>query len=862
MSNAPSFNEVSRKIINDILKQNKLHYLASKKSFVADAEAEQSAFYFITTPHPIGNLSTVQCMMLDTISRLDALKIRAKYESEKYTTQKKDGVIKGYLNLLKYDATELKDIESHLKKHTESTAERRQLEEYQKRSLATNKLVDLFLASANLDIDAIQKKILEFTLSLGLPSEVITKPIQTLQQSRKSKQLAILGIAEKTWGNVDADGDKENPLGDLIQGIQDKGLLEIYGLASSNREDLSKTYEPRISCDDKKGVVGIMSRVGLTEAQGIAGLEDISSLSDLMDDKKFNEAYSKFVQELEQETYPDRLDATNGNLDFIMRVSSPAFINAEGLVLSDFDSQHGPAIVSRLLFIVKATEKFLSERGGQAIKISQTILPLCENKEAIEGASKSFSSFLGQVKRLYNEISSKPIVEQEGELKKLKALLVSENGKFIYGGFYGPSDLTKDLGGQSITVIKEAMQSARKIWEEFIKTVPNLGLQEVSFLQEYGKGTSPRRGEFMIHREGTTRQGTNIRTLSSNNAKTTARLSDFQLAEDVEVSFSGEFIQGAIKAHREFLYEGDAVTHGHGAGHIENKGSIIKEFDRLNAFDVDNSENAPLFRILKKSFANNQGTRGKNQVPLYINQRAIGAATTINYIGLLSAPAFPLDISGEKKYGFDLKTVLTSQEGLGVIIHELFQFAAMDGNRALSLGFNKIVIDKSYEYAKKTLEFLASELDVTLQSNSSLREHVEQIVDSFLALDYVKSDFHHLQKPLEQFKHQLDSIEMRRDAISSLVEQAKQELGVSEQESEERAEEGRARVSDVSEVVISDKTNANLAFAVNSLANFQLPLIPGKKMKQEKLAGKEQTYWCKEAEAEAAVQRESQARGA
>lgn len=226
--------------------------------------------------------------------------------------------------------------------------------------------------------------------------------------------------ALKSWVNIDADGNMLNNMKKILPYCEEGASIKEIFLKCQKQYDQNQffSYEPRISCIDKKGVYGAKKHL-----EELAGVNNINSVSDILDDKKFDSEYQKFVEFLNGAFYhknPDTKEFVNCKLDFIMRACAPAFIKSEGLVLADFDSSDNITI-PRLMFLIKATSKYLN------IKIDQIIFPLCESQNSIYNSQKAFVNFLTDIKTRYDNAIAVEEPERSQRLSKIRSLICIAN---------------------------------------------------------------------------------------------------------------------------------------------------------------------------------------------------------------------------------------------------------------------------------------------------------------------------------------------------------------------------------------------------------------------------------------------------
>ncbi len=805
-----NFSVEALSVLDSLVEVRHNAYLFHKKRFVendvAKDDKDAADLYYISTPHPIGNLSTPQLLLLELMGKIKALDSRRAHDARKYDAAKYNEVLVKYL---KETGTAL--VENYNVDHNQDAAIALELVQ----SLSLRKR-DREGEGGLVGVSDAMEKIAKAVLQIGIPTTVVTQQVQDAHNSVKER--AIVGIMAKEgmpsktklWRNVDGDGDPDNAVANVLpQGCVGRSLLEIFEVCQqrgANADD-GYLYEPRISYKDKKDVVGLKKQV-----EGIIAQCSV--------DGHFS--YEKFAEFLDAAKYEAVVDAKgvgrpiNNPIDTVLRICLPAFVNAHGLVISDFDSSD-QNIMQQILLIKEATQHYLNDRTNSwenPIVINQVILPLCESETSVNGAAQCFVDFFKLVKEQYDRISQLPEVEQAREFADLRRTIINENNEFVLGSFSGPSDLTKDIGSSSIYLIKRLNLDLRQQWEEFKQSVPELDLQEAKMVMEYGQGSSTKRDNNSVPHpdafSGRTIQGTNIVTMHSHGVKHQLRTAinmvevpdsfmDDKRVLGVETNdgrvvrlTAQDFIDDAIASHRRFLGEGDKSGVG--------RGLIVAEIDEKIR------RNDPLFGAIARSYSNNQGTRGTNIVPPYREQRAIGAAFVTAYTGLLQHNGFP-DETLESYYAIEADDINNSAMLLNITLKELYQFLCVDYQRAEVLGFSQTTIKETQRYCDRVLTFLESRLDIATDQNSAqdYRSRVEGVVLGLAKKCDVQSDAF---LALWEFYNQIPQVCKNRNQTTEMMQNLSHDLDNYELTQKEK-----------------DAYYANIAFAVNGVTNFPLPLI-------------------------------------
>lgn len=768
---AQHFDEASAQSLDILLENRKLGYVAGKKFFdEKDAESKHGVTV-ITTPHPIANLSAVQCLMLDVISLVSNILARYHKADESGTRKKYSKNFVG----------------NKIDEYLLETAKQLLI-------LDNTKILALKVARDNFkrdgDVNALQVALARIVMAMGIPTKVIGAQEQANAARVRDARIRTADkrspIEVQTWRGADGDGDPKNPMSNIITWGKDKTLLAMY---KDKPKSLNQTtVQPRLSCKDKKGVTGIIKQL-----QNIPGAKEIADWLVLFDKDAYDAAYAKYKIYLENARYnavsKDGTSQSNSEdkdhsfinnpLDLILRVAAPAFTKADGFVLSDFDSSK-KNVMPALRFILQATEQYLREKTGKSISIKQTIMPLCENQHSIAGAAELFSEYLQSVDlAIAAECTGKITKEQKAFW--IKKVVFPHDKIPFYGAFYGPSDLTKDMGGQSINRIVSSIEALRLSWAQFMESHKTFfGIIQIpEFKIEFGKGTSPKRGGGFTLPYSPTVQGSNIVTWDSVLMKTQARGMVAQNKDPSGSHVGGDFIKEAII--KEAIEFHEKILN-------ENNGYIVTRFDTLRS--------SPMLSILTPNYSNNQGTRGNEENPLFKDQRAIASAATTSLIGLLSAPGFPEDPKGS---GYDVLKAVKDPADLHILMYDLFQIASLDFERAVALKFTEEEIKPCRDYANNVLRFLCNQVGVNNDEKMHFADRVGNLVEEIIKATPDKT----AQIVLRQFQAQIPLIKALQKTLTATVSSAKGQSGDK-----------------------LEQTKANAAFVNSLIANFQMPMVP------------------------------------
>ncbi len=756
-------------IANRELKNRFLTYLNYKKE---DLPGDKN-LPFINTPHPIGNLSAKHGIILDFIARIINIELRLALGVKLGETKEKHKNPKAYIQdkVVKY-----KDLLVKEGIFTES-------------DLNNVNNIDQLLAILSYKF-----------VGLGIDTAVISKPQQSRDAKAKIEHLG--GENNLNWDRSDGDGDPRNAITEILgKQIRGQTLLEIYQYHKAREGKESKSgrsataFEPRISCKDKRGVDGITKTLS-----NIPGVMSINIATDLLDQDKFDLAYAKFESFIETLRYGAVASSEydiNSLLDLILRATLPNYSNASGLVLSDFPQNGGEKLLAQLSFIKRSVDKFLDKNTNNFQVKPQKFLPLCENEDAINKLEELLEGIFSQIEqeaaKIVKSFDDGKISTQDRN-KKLTSLKnkFCGDGQFVFGAFFGPSDLTADMGGVSIVILNNKRYTSELSYRKFQKDIKLssgglLNFDDIEFVQEYGKGSSPKRGgNFVLTNLTRTNQGQSPaatdRSLQRIFSRNASKASSFCYIPETVLNQS-------IKNHRYF------------GNNEDDLGLVALEYNELAQTPRGNA----LMQATTKKYANNQGTRGKSGLVEFQDQRAIGLAALTSYIGLLQSPAFPFDVQTRTMADWsqnDFRDFVNHPAGFAVLINELYQFCAMDFNRAKILGFSNELIDQSAAYVDATIVFLSKAIGINsgeIHPKSELINRVSNIVAQLQESDFISSAY--LKKRLDLFSQQMPLI---HGISHDLTESVKHMAGKSE---------------------ITDEDYAQNGIFLTQLANFQLPTI-------------------------------------
>jgi len=804
-----AYNEASIALLNDWLVSQRAYYIDSKNVFSvpkdttvgSDVESgvfsssesnPQKKMEFTSTPHPIGNTCLAASLLLDTISRIEHLNIRLQlYKQsayEKNPGKYKEALIR-YLEDLRYPDDHLKESKKQLEAEKDEGV-KKQLEAYH--SITTKINVDIKHALGTLTNPSnleslqdfskhLQKNMATLLVNIGIPTEVLCPQVQALQIARKDIWLARHG-STRTWHGVDGDGDPSNHMKAVLSMKEGHGWADMHGQADERKAEDTLAIQPRLSCKDgKKGVKGVNSHLG-----SINGVSRAESLADLVNIETFDPIYKKFKMFfMEQKVSKEH--EINHTLDFIARTAANSFhplgVSSQGFVLSDFDTKNGKKTIIQLMALMACVDQYNQEylpknKKEEKVNINQPVLPLSENLDDIKNIPKVMEGLFTEIGMLYTQLAK---TGDKAGIDKLRSLLITRCGRFAFGPFSGPSDLTNEVGFMSGWLLEEARSTILGYYRTLQETVPFL--KGVELPMEYGIGTSPRRGANIPRpAHAATMQGSG-HLATSFAQKQAMRMGNTQSPpEKRKAPFTDAYIEHAIDAHRA-LFPSDGSA------------GLSAEYDRL----IKDKDHQAIFQVVERKYLNNQGTRGKDGVPEYKEQRAITCASIAALFGFNGCGTPLPDKIEQHKKEYNRTSVLNSSSGLKLMIDELFQLCTFDKGRLECLGVSQDVREGLDAYCEGVIS-LARASKTEYDGKDGYAPVVHKMVDSMLE----EKELHPItRRALLHFQEQIPHVTTIRNVITTAVRTVSLQANPS--------------VGDY----------ANLAFAVNQIANFQgLPKIP------------------------------------
>jgi len=272
-------------------------------------------YYFISTPHPIGNISTPSLLLFDLSRQINNLKIRILANEEndiannlskiqQYLSGAKEILQKSLANLDNKSNQEYSSIVDFATSIIDNSISKTENKDTKIESLE--------------DFNRIAKNICEELFSgvieIGVSNKVIKPAVQYAQGVIKNSILSKVlwkndGLRLKSWYDVDADGDADNVISNIIpQQCNNKNIAKIFSICKQENLDYNFYYEPRISCKaGKKGVSGLVEQL-----EKISGINQINCFKDINN----NELKESFYQFLENTKF--ELNNINHPLDTIL----------------------------------------------------------------------------------------------------------------------------------------------------------------------------------------------------------------------------------------------------------------------------------------------------------------------------------------------------------------------------------------------------------------------------------------------------------------------------------------------------------------------------------------------------------------
>lgn len=814
------FTESATKALDLELQNSLIAYRHGKNAF--SKEVDSQAIPQINTPHPIANQTATQRIIIAAIKKMLFLQEReAAYNDEKATAQEKAKYTPEYCK--KKISQYLKEANTRIVALTRNATDPALKETAKNLTEFVTPLERQYHAThvgntSSPSYKNITEGLAAIVLQEGIRTQIISKEDQRTAGRLKE---AMLPKGSKTWIDVDGDGDPSNGMGNnVLTEYAHKTLLDGFVdsyVAEGSSEESDIVYESRVSCDNKKGVNGVSAQL-----KRMPGVNSITSWKALLDKDTFEHAYEAFAEYLAETPYQEEESIKqpkvhaliNSPMDLVVRNVASILKHGkfDGIILSDFDPDD-PAILPGLRFVFMATQKYLNDNivgisekickakglspeetpriiadiQSKINKANHKVLTLSESKESIEKQADVFKGMFGAFDEAAHAAS-----EDKSKLKHIREVLVSptidEKGEALFAGvFPGPSDATKDMGGQSIRFMRQSLIDIEEEYQKLISTHDGLRLDEVKLSKEYGIGTAERRPARTPFPFPTTSQG--IVDLSMpRHLKQQGRVKDAQ-----DTAFRSEMMPEEWQFAQEGIENFQAMWGNTG-------GAVTDEYNALR--------NTPLFVAMQKEYANNSGTRGKaGPLSDVENTRAIGANSIACHTGLMYFQAYP---SPEKLSGYQQGFVVdTLKKGdpidLSILVGELWQIAGWDGERAKNLGFSDGVIEKDKAYIGGVLDRLYTDLGKDRISDQPFNEQVDVLLWHLLQEPFIAQD-PLAHRTLKQLKEQLPIVRELSDNVSAQITAAKQKLDGGKD--------------------LTARDHANIALTNGIYANLKAPFVP------------------------------------
>jgi hypothetical protein len=538
-----------------------------------------------------------------------------------------------------------------------------------------------------------------FLLDQGFQEEIIGNHDEIIKgQEKKEFIKQIIEQEFKTsyqpgsWVEVDADGNPNKSMASVITAaIENSSLQNIYNNRITNN---NYVYQSRISAATKKGVVGIAEHLS-----NIAGVNQISHITQLAQGADFEDLYTEFVSYLEQERY----SGINSPLDLILRFTPNLFdVTSLGTIISDFpsDTQAGLTMLARLRFMQIATTRYLYIDNPSLHRIQV----LCEDHSSLLNVNTLFNSLLAAIQTIYNDNSAVFFV----------------NNNFVFEPFFGPSDTMTKMGSLAKELINKQILQTRYEFEQFKLAVGNNALQ-MNIGNGRGNGIG-RSGISILPVNNITMQGTSYSTESRSAVLETVYL-NLILNNVIQPVLTASQIESSleqINAFQDNLNFGDYGS----SPYIEYWGD---NGEYLNAYnDLVSNPNSIISHIADKNISGTSGSRGTpmNDASAlsFANQRAI-AKDMLKYTSglprLMGLDWSAVDASNIINY-------LQTTRGFDLVISELIDFLQSSPARASMLGFSANSIQDGIDYHNASVAMIGQALDSSNAHSSIITNQTTQ----------------------------------------------------------------------------------------------------------------------------------------
>ena len=540
-----------------------------------------------------------------------------------------------------------------------------------------------------------------FLLDQGFQEEIIGNHDEIIKgQEKKEFIKQIIDQEFKTsyqpgsWVEVDADGNPNKSMASVITAaIENRSLQDIHTNRITNN---NYVYQSRISAETKKGVVGIAEHLS-----NIAGVNQISHITQLAQGADFEDLYTEFVSYLEQERY----SGINSPLDLILRFTPNLFdVTSLGTIISDFpsDTQAGLTMLARLRFIQVATARYLGIENPSLHRIQV----LCEDHSSLLNVNTLFKSLLAEIQQIYND--------------NLELFFVNNN--FVFEPFFGPSDTMTKMGSLAKELINKQILQTRYEFEQFKLAVGNNALQ-MNIGNGRGNGIG-RSGISILPVNNITMQGTSYSTESRSAVLETVYL-NLMLNNQLQNVLPTSQISSDLEQMNAFQDNLNFQDYGSSPyisywGNFEN-GIYINEYNYLVA-----DPNSIISHIADKNISGTSGSRGTpmNDASAlsFANQRAI-AKDMLKYTSglprLMGLDWSAVDASNIINY-------LQTTRGFDLVISELIDFLQSSPARASMLGFSANSIQDGIDYHNSSVAMIGQALDSSNAYSSIITNQTTQ----------------------------------------------------------------------------------------------------------------------------------------
>lgn len=695
----------------------------------------------INTPHPIGPLNADQTIALDLmitgfgafaerIEKADISEAREeKYNDSTHLKAKAKQLLNLAQNYGSLDTDQLDNLRNSLGNAPENDTK------------ALKETVTGVLRDA-------QSMLYNNIIEGGIRTSIIDKDQQQEQHQKIERYLKDRfpkGVDKgeiRSWVGSDADGfvpfsmawvyvnNSEEFKGKEVKAVEG---CSIKDLAAMSLDKKTTQFQYRTSCKAKKGAIGLGE--SLEALRDTAGLGTLSPAD--LTGKAFDEKYEKFKKYLEgpDSSYkvPQKVTAKPGTRKYeqAKKDSIPdtllraVFGPGEEMVMSDFpaydpnkdiNAQPAGEIINTLIFAKKAGERYFREKSEKTADLTEArkheaiagdigkraFLPLAEERASMNSVVQFTDDMLAQYVEKAQSLQQESKAKEAHELLEQTRVMEGKKGVSVIRGFFGPSDLSDDIGAQSAGCIAEAMRGMNALGPKYHKKVKEIDEtiygESLEVPVQYGQGTSSRRGAEVFFADAVrhTRQGTPLNM----SAQKITGLAPGKL----DTPFSDAGREGAIDMHQA-IWKEQSPTVGERLRFWRKskpKGSAPALWDALYR------ENPDALTPINGENINNTGARVKEGVQAFADQRAIPRADIAAYLGCTTHTGLPINPdTGKKLPGTDVEPMALLRNPQ-ILLNELVQIASIAPERTKAIGEagGKASKDAAKKLAKQSLNYV------------------------------------------------------------------------------------------------------------------------------------------------------------